>query len=184
MSLVQKCIPYAYYASIADIDYKELRKQGIRALFFDLDNTIIGYDEIKLNDTHVSFLKALEKDFKILILSNTSYKRVSLALEDVDYPFIWHAKKPLKFGFKKAMNKLGVSKDEVIMIGDQLMTDVFGGHRSGINVILVKSVKRKSDRKITQFNRKIEKRVLKVIEKKYPDLYRERLKTYVDDHTL
>jgi predicted HAD superfamily phosphohydrolase YqeG len=70
------------------------------------------------------------------------------------------------------------------MIGDQLMTDIFGGNRVGLHTILIKSVKRKSDRKITQFNRKIEAFVLRRIEKKYPELYQERLKNYVDDHTV
>ena len=184
MSLIQKCIPHVYVSSIHEIDYNELKKQGIRALFYDLDNTIIGYVDVELSDTHITFLKELEKDFKILILSNTSYKRVSQALKGVQYPFIWHAKKPLKFGFKKALKKIQVQKHEVVMVGDQLMTDVYGGNRTGIKVILVKSVKRKSDRKITQFNRKLEKLVLKRIQKKYPKIYEERLEAYVNDHTL
>ena len=184
MSLLENCIPYAYAKSIQDINYQELKKQGIRALFFDLDNTIIGYDEVKLSESHIKFLNELSQDFKIMILSNTSYKRVSLALSDVDFPFLWHAKKPLKWGFKKALKKMGLNHYEVIMIGDQLMTDVLGGNRTELNVILVKSVKRKSDRKITQFNRKLENMVLKKIEKKYPKMYEERLKSYVIDHTV
>lgn len=184
MAFYQKCIPHAYRASIFDIDYDELQKQGISALFFDLDNTIIGYDEKKLFQEHIELIKKLSNTFKIVILSNTNYKRVSLALTDVDIPFIWHATKPLKRGFKKAMKLIGVRKDQVFMIGDQLMTDIFGSNRVGIKAILVKSVKRKSDRKITKFNRKIENFVIAKIQKKYPDLYDERLKLYVRDHTL
>ena len=184
MAFYQKCIPHAYRASIFDIDYDELQKQGISALFFDLDNTIIGYDQERLQKEHVELIKKLSKTFKIMILSNTSYKRVSLALADVDVPFIWHATKPLKRGFKKALKKIGVSKEHVMMVGDQLMTDIFGSNRVGIKTILVKSVKRKSDRKITKFNRRIENYVIGKIAKKYPDLYDERLKQYVRDHTL
>jgi predicted HAD superfamily phosphohydrolase YqeG len=64
------------------------------------------------------------------------------------------------------------------------MTDVLGANRMGFSSCLIKSVKRKSDRKITQFNRKLEKFILKKIEKKYPDLYIERLEKYVNDHQM
>ena len=182
MAVYQKCIPHEYHASIFEIPYKTLKEQGIKSLFFDLDNTIIGYDEVSLSKDHIHLLNDLKKDFKVVIISNTSYKRVSLALKDIEVPFIWHAKKPLKFGFRKAVKLVNEDKNNVIMVGDQLMTDVFGSTRYGIKAILVRSVKRKSDRKITQFNRKIEQIVLKKIKKNLPDLYNERLKQYVQDH--
>lgn len=182
MSVYQKCIPHEYHASIFEIPYKTLKEQGIKSLFFDLDNTIIGYDEISLSKDHVQLLKDLQKDFKVIIISNTSYKRVSIALKDIEIPYIWHAKKPLKCGFKKALKMVKHGKDEVIMIGDQLMTDVYGSTRYGIKAILIRSVKRKSDRKITQFNRKLENIILKKIKKNLPELYESRLKQYVQDH--
>jgi uncharacterized protein len=182
MAVYQKCIPHEYHASIFEIPYKTYKEQGIKSLFFDLDNTIIGYDEVSLSKDHVNLLNELKKDFNIVIISNTSFKRVSLALIDIEVPFIWHAKKPLKCGFMKAINMVKDNKSEVLMIGDQLMTDVFGSTRYGIKAILVRSVKRKSDRKITQFNRKIEQIVLKKIRKNLPDLYESRLKQYVQDH--
>jgi HAD superfamily phosphatase (TIGR01668 family) len=181
MSVYQKCIPTEYVSSIFEIQYENLKKQGIKSLFFDLDNTIIAYDEQQLSEQHVSFFNALRKDFNILIMSNSGYNRVSKAMVNLDLPYIWHAKKPLGFGFKKGLKMLNAKKSETLIIGDQLMTDVFGATRFGIKSILVASVKRKSDRKITKFNRKLENHFLKKIEKKLPDLYQERLKTYVDN---
>jgi hypothetical protein len=184
MALYQKCIPHAYAASIFDIDYKELKKQGIRALFFDLDNTIIAYDDIELDQQHRALLDALKRDFDVVVLSNTSYKRVSLALKQIDVFFIWHATKPLKRGFRKACQNIQVKPKDVVMIGDQLMTDILGANRLGMKTILVRSVKRKSDRWMTKINRRFEVGVLKKIQKKQPELYLERLKTYVDDHQM
>lgn len=184
MTFYQKCIPHRYDVSIFDIDYKMLKKQGIHALFFDLDNTIIGYDQVHLNDEHRAFLISLQKDFSVVILSNTSFARVSKALEGLDIPFIYHATKPLKRGFKKALHLVKASSKETEMIGDQLMTDIFGANRMGIETILIRSVKRKSDRWMTKINRVFERFVLNRIQKKYPDLYLERLKDYVDDHEM
>lgn len=184
MPIYQKCIPDAYVASIFKIDYQALKRQGIKTLFFDLDNTIIGYDEAVLNDQQVAFLKDLKKDFKLLVLSNTNQKRVSSAIKALDVDYVYHAKKPLKWGFKKALKMANAEKSETVIIGDQLMTDIYGANRFGIKGILVQSVKRKSDRKITQFNRKIEKIVLRKIKKHAPDLYEERLALYERDHAV
>jgi len=182
MSIYQKCIPDAYHASIFEIPYQKLKERGIKSLFFDLDNTIIAYDDSELKTKHINLISDLSKEFNIIIISNTSYKRVSIALNQLKVPFLWHAKKPLKVGFKKALKMVNTKKEETIIIGDQLMTDVFGASRFGIKSILVASVKRRSDRKITKFNRKIESFVLKKIQKKYPKLYDERLRIYVDSH--
>jgi uncharacterized protein len=165
MAIYQKCIPHAYHASIFEIPYKKLKEQGIKSLFFDLDNTIIAYDDEILTQKHIDLLNDLKKDFQIVVISNTNYKRVKKALTHLDVPYIWYAKKPLKFGFKKAMRMVDSTKDETIVIGDQLMTDIFGGSRFGIKSILIRSVKRKSDRWITQFNRKIEKIILKKLKR-------------------
>ena len=64
---------------------------------------------------------------------------------------------------------LGVSQDEVVIVGDQLLTDVFGGNRLGIRSILVMPLV-ETDLVWTLLNRKIEKFLFKRIEKKHPDL--------------
>lgn len=184
MSLYQKCIPDYYFESIFEIPYQTLKEQGINTLFFDLDNTIISYDEDVLSEEQVNFLLELSKNFQIAILSNSGYKRVSKAVGHTSFPYIYHSKKPTKLGFKQALKKVHAKKEEILVIGDQLMTDVLGANRMGFSSCLIKSVKRKSDRKITQFNRKLEKFILKKIEKKYPDLYIERLEKYVNDHQM
>lgn len=184
MNFYQKCIPDYYFKSIFEIPYHTLQEQGINTLFFDLDNTIISYDEDILSDKQVEFLNELRKTFKIVILSNSGYHRVSKALKNTDFSYIYHSTKPLKRGFKKALKMVQSKKSEVLVIGDQMMTDVLGAHRTGIKVALIESVKRKSDRKITQFNRKIEHIVLKKIKKKYPSLYESRLEAYVNAHQM
>jgi HAD superfamily hydrolase (TIGR01450 family) len=47
--------------------------------------------------------------------------------------------KPSPLMFRIALNKAGVSKEEAIMVGDQLETDVLGSSRAGIQCILVSS---------------------------------------------
>lgn len=180
MAIYQKCIPGAYAPSIFEISYDQLKKQGIKSLFFDLDNTIIGYDENRLNEKHIEFFKTLQKDFNILIMSNSGYDRVSFALQDLSCDYLWHSLKPTKIGFKKALKKVKTKKEETLLIGDQLMTDVFGANRFGIQTILIHPVKKKSDRWMTRINRMIESYMIKKIKKHQPNIYQERLSQYVE----
>ena len=175
-----KCIPNVFYQSIFESDYKKLQEQGIKTLFFDLDNTIISYNETELKPTDITFLKTLEKDFNILILSNSHKKRVVHACKESGFAYIWSAKKQLAFGFKKALRRMDAKRHQVAMIGDQLMTDIFGGNLIGFHTILVQAVQRKSDKWITRINRFVEKKMIKKIKKHEPLLYQERLEPYVE----
>lgn len=179
MSIVTKCIPDYYAKNMYTVDYQMLKEQGINTLFFDLDNTLIAYDEQELSQSTMEFLEALLEDFKIVIISNSGYQRVSKAAKK--YQFVWHATKPFKRGLKKAMLKAKSKVTEIALIGDQLMTDMLGGHRFGCLTILVKPVKKSSDRWMTKINRFMERSILKRIEKKHPVLYEERLKPYVEN---
>ena len=72
-------------------------------------------------------------------------------------------------------------KNEVVEIGDQLMTDQFASKRYGLYTIMVKNIDPKTEIWTTRFNRRIENKVLKRIKKKYPDLYEEKLGRYVGE---
>lgn len=60
---------------------------------------------------------------------------------------------------------MNVSKEETVVIGDQLLTDVLGGNRSGFYTILVIPVAQ-SDGFVTRFNRQIERRIMSSFKKK------------------
>ena len=54
---------------------------------------------------------------------------------------------------------MGIEKEETVVIGDQLLTDIFGGNRKGLHTILVVPVAT-SDAFFTKFNRMIERRIM------------------------
>jgi HAD superfamily phosphatase (TIGR01668 family) len=60
---------------------------------------------------------------------------------------------------------MNVKKEEVVVIGDQLLTDVLGGNQSGFYTILVVPVAQ-SDGFATRFNRKIERRIMNYFKRK------------------
>ena len=56
--------------SIYDIDIMELRSVGIKALFFDLDSTLMKSKSGKFSFQTLQFLNDLKSNFKLAIITN------------------------------------------------------------------------------------------------------------------
>lgn len=171
-------LPAACYKTVFDIDYSKLYENGIRIILIDLDNTLIPYDIHEAMQEHIELFKTIKSfGFKIIIISNNKEERVKKFASAVNCEYIFSALKPLKKGYKRALKQLqDYDNHEIIAIGDQLMTDVFGSSRVKIKCILVKAIKKPSEKWYTKINRYFESKVLKRIKKHYPDKYQEIIK--------
>lgn len=168
-------IPDHYRKSIFEIDYDSLRKNGTELLLFDLDNTIIPYDESEPNANIVAlFEKIKQMGFSIVVISNNHEPRVKHFSDLVNCPYVHHARKPFSNGFRRALRRANVTKPQTVcVIGDQLMTDCWGAKRLGYQVVLVDALKRDTEKWFTRFNRRIEKAILHRIEKKQPEVFQK-----------
>ena len=156
-------IPDAYYENIHKINYKKLKENGIKYLFFDIDNTIIPYKEIEVDKTVLKLFNDLKKDFNIFLFSNSGKKRVLKISNNLDIGAYYNSMKPLKRNYKKIIKMF--NKDECVFIGDQFMTDVFGAKRNNLKVIFVNKLK-DYEPITTKFWRLLEKQYLKKYKKK------------------
>lgn len=168
-------IPDHYKKTIYEIDYESLRKNGTELLLFDLDNTIIPYDETEPNAKILAlFQKIKQMGFTVMVISNNHGPRVKHFSDLAGCSYVCNAKKPFSFGFRRAYRLANCSKPQAVcVIGDQLMTDVWGGKRLGYQVVLVDALKRDTEKWFTRFNRRIEKAILKRVAKKQPELYQK-----------
>ncbi len=158
--LLDKFLPSEYVKSIYDINPEELKKRGIRGIITDLDNTLVEWDRPHATEKLIAWFAEMKRaNMKIMIVSNNNEERVRIFSEPLNIPFIHKARKPIGSAFRKAMKIMGLTKEETVMIGDQLLTDIFGGNRAGIYTILVVPVA-KSDGFFTKFNRKVERGIM------------------------
>ncbi len=102
----------------------------------------------------------------VVVVSNNKYERVKRAVEKFGIEFEAFALKPFTFGINRALKRFDVQPYEVIMIGDQLMTDIRAAKRAGLKSVLVKPLI-KTDSINTQINRWRERRTMKKIIAKY-----------------
>ncbi|TXL68041.1 YqeG family HAD IIIA-type phosphatase [Cerasibacillus terrae] len=159
-------LPNNHVKSIFEIEPKELTKIGIKGIITDLDNTLVAWDVREATpEVYEWFKKMKEEDIKITIISNNKEERVRFFSEPLDTPYVFSARKPLTRAFKKAAQNMGLSNEEVVVIGDQLLTDVLGGNAAGFYTILVVPIV-ETDAKVTKFNRRIERMILNKMRKK------------------
>lgn len=163
-------LPDMYKKSIFDINYKLLKKKGIKVLIFDFDNTLVEKERDILTSDTKKLLNDLKKDFDIVIVTNivgpNKVEKLHKCLDPLNISFINFSVKPSKKGYKKAMKMFCYDKSSFCAIGDQFLTDVLGAKRFGIFSILVDGISN-NELAVTKFNRIIEKKVLKSIHKKY-----------------
>ena len=162
--------------NVYSISPAQLKEAGIRAVFSDLDNTLIAWNDPNGSEELHAWMKELEDaGIPLIVISNNSAARVKKAVAPIGLPYISRSMKPLAVGINRARKKLGLKEDEVVMVGDQLMTDMAAAHSAGVRSILVKPLL-KTDKWNTRFNRFIEKFVMMGLKHQDPNMhYREGL---------
>lgn len=153
--------PKLYLNSVKEISLEVLNKYGLKGLILDVDNTLIDYDK-KMPEGVKEWVEELKNsNISFCILSNTNQKqKVENIAKQLDIPYIYFAKKPLKSGFKKAKKILQLESNQIGVVGDQILTDVIGANRSKMFSILVKPIAEK-DIWITKIKRPIENKIIK-----------------------
>jgi len=142
--MFERFYPTFSFDKVEDIPYELFKKERITAVIFDMDNTLVDH-KYKYNKNVKEWLKELrKKDIKICILSNSPRTHVVKKIaRELSMKYLYNALKPWSFGFKKAMDLLDEKKENIIIIGDQLFTDIYGGNRFGIKTLLVKPIEKK-----------------------------------------
>lgn len=149
--------PDRYYRSIGDIDFASLHEDGISHYMIDLDNTLLhrrgGLDQRAVR----ALREAVDKGYikEIVILSNTIFGKkkvkraeeaacdLSLGIGSMPVGLVclnFFQRKPKPVGFIKALHKLSRnnrSAETVVIIGDQISSDIKGGNAVGLFTILV-----------------------------------------------
>jgi len=158
-------IPDIYQKNIYDIDYDKLKKKGIRCLLFDLDNTLISVKESVPTRKVKELFSYLERDFKIIILSNSNYERLIPFKEKLNVDVAASSHKPLRKKYLKIMDIYKFREHEIAAIGDQLLTDIYGANRMGITSILISPIG-EYEKFGTKINRFFEKFIYKKLNKR------------------
>lgn len=133
--------------NILDVDFKALKKLGVKHLLIDLDLTLRQKMSRKLEPAIVAFLTDTMKiyDFKTLSIASNNMLNLrgySTPIKATIFQPFWHrwllVRKPNRLFFERITTRLKARPAECVMIGDKLHGDVYGGNKAGMYTVQVK----------------------------------------------
>lgn len=143
--------------TIYHLDTDVLQQMNVKAVFSDLDNTLLAWNEFetakKMDELNQRLAKA---GIKLVVISNNNAERIGKVLNPYQIDFVAKSRKPLPFAITKKREQLGLAKDQVMMVGDQLITDIQAGNLADVESVLVKPLV-ETDKWNTRINRFLEK---------------------------
>jgi len=144
--------------SIYDINIEELKKMRVKALFFDLDSTLMKSKSGKFAYRTLQFLDDLKPNFKLAIITNNKNpKYIEKARKQTDIPVYSRAKKPNTAVLFKACDDFDINPKNVAMIGDRPLSDILGGKNAGMVTVLVDSISKSEENPIVRAARFVER---------------------------
>ncbi|MCD8195377.1 MAG: HAD-IIIA family hydrolase [Coprobacillus sp.] len=158
----KRVIPYRTAKNVYEIDADFYRKENIKTIFIDLDNTL---DCVKVPTPHqesIDVVNRLKDEFHVIIVSNNHKNRVRQYCEAIDpnLEFVFHSGKPLAGRMRKYIRVHGIDKESTILIGDQIYTDIIFCNKLGIKSVLTEPLTT-VDRWVTWVNRHRDQRMRK-----------------------
>ncbi len=129
------------FEKVTDIPVAFLKKEQIRALVLDIDNTLTTHDNPQPAKGVMQWLDDVkDAGIKMLVVSNNKPHRVKPFADMLKLEFVANGAKPLTKGINYAVKTMGVEKKYTAAIGDQIFTDVLGANFSKIRMIYVKPI--------------------------------------------
>lgn len=164
--MFKRFIPFAHAQSIYEIDVEFFKRNNVKTLFMDLDNTLDSYRAKAPKDKTLELVKKLKDNGIVpVIISNNKPHRVCGYANALGIEFLASAHKP---GHKRLSNEIakrGLKNEDVMLVGDQLMTDVMAARGAKIRVVLTEKVV-KEDQWTTHINRLADRPIRRYLRKR------------------
>jgi HAD superfamily phosphatase (TIGR01668 family) len=131
-------------SSVTAIPPEFFQSHGVRGVILDLDNTLVPWRGAEIPPAVADWVQRTRAaGLRLCIVSNTHrperLKRLAAAF---DIPYIPGSAKPGRRGFLQALEVMETPARETAVVGDQVMTDIWGGNRCGLMTVLVERLTR------------------------------------------
>ena len=165
--MLKKFIPTKRIKRFDQLNVQDLIDNNKKLLLCDIDNTLVAPDDPFNNEEVLAFIKKIkDANIEVVLISNNNEERVRVFNDGLNLKTYPLALKPLKKTYKQIFKDFKhLKKSEMISLGDQVMTDVYGSNKVGIDVVLTGSIVQ-TDMKVTKFNRYLEDRIINRLRKK------------------
>jgi uncharacterized protein len=124
---------------VTAIDPDFFAEHGARGVILDLDNTLVPWRGVEIAPEVADWVRRMrDAGLRLCIVSNTHRPgRLRQLAAAFDIPYVPGSTKPRRRGFLQAAELMDVPVDACAVVGDQVMTDIWGGNRCGMITVLV-----------------------------------------------
>jgi len=158
--MIKKLLPDYTVANVMCLDKAFYESHGIKAVIFDIDNTLVRHTQLTPTDEVCEYFEFLKKlGIKYAIVSNNTVERVEAFCKNLGVVYYGKALKPRKKFLKKTIEALGVAAQETCLVGDQIFTDMYGANRMNFLSVMVTAVG-EDETSFVSFKRRFEKSIL------------------------
>ena len=162
----KRLIPTYVSSNIYELDFNKVKELGYKTLIIDLDNTLASPYIYEPDQRCIDLINKLKKmEFQIIVLSNNKIERVEKFVKVLNVKAYANVKKPSTKKVSVYLKENNIDYSKALILGDQVMTDVFMSNQLGIDVILFTPLTVK-DEPITFVPRLFDKYFRKKINKK------------------
>lgn len=131
--------PERFFPRITRVDIeRDLLRAGRTHVLLDVDNTILSRETGEVpRDVATWLARARTAGVGFCLVSNNWHQSVFDVAARLELPLVARSVKPLPPAFLAGMRKIGATRRDTVVIGDQLITDCMGGHFLSMPVYLV-----------------------------------------------
>ena len=139
--MLEKFFPDLIAKKVQDIDLEMLKKNNIKGLILDIDNTLVPNYVKEADENTVKWIERVKNvGLQTCIVSNASKKRVIKFNERLKIQAVHKASKPRSKAFINAIELMNIEAIETAVIGDQIFTDIYGGNKLNMFTVLVSPI--------------------------------------------
>ncbi len=133
------------FDSYKDITPDILKEYNIQGILVDLDDTLVIHNYPVPDKSVQEWLMQMEHaGIPVCIISNNQKKRMMSFIKDLNVGYFYNSFKPRTHVIEYALGVMNIKRENAVLIGDQLFTDVLAANRAKIKSFLVKPVGTKS----------------------------------------
>lgn len=126
---------------VTEITLDWLKKENVKGLLIDIDNTLTPYHSEKIPDDTLNWLEMLVNEgIPFIPYSNARAYRIENFCKRFNIKNPGMAVKPLNLQLGKILKQIDIPKNNLLLIGDQVFTDSLAGKFAGLRVVLVDPV--------------------------------------------
>ena len=132
--------------NIYEINFEELKAQGVKCIMFDLDSTVMVSKSATFLPETLEWFESFSSDFEVAIISNNKNEAyIENASKISPCRVIGKANKPNPKIMKEYLSEISVEPSCAVMVGDRPLTDILAGKLLGCKTILVGSINPKEN---------------------------------------